>query len=101
MRIGIIIMAPPPPPPPPYTQWRGIGLTSDKCSAMLRDPTHVFRRMWAAESWGRVSHALAACHARLSCDRPLSLQRACVGGTALGYTWDLHIVSATHSLSCT
>eukprot|EP00966_Prymnesium_polylepis_P032617 758587-Prymnesium_polylepis.1 len=28
------------------------GLSSAKCSAMLRDPSHQFRRMWAAAGWG-------------------------------------------------
>ena len=54
-------MRPPPymPPPPgdhllpPYATWQG-GLTSAQCSAMLRDPTHLFRRMWAAEAWGKM-----------------------------------------------
>jgi hypothetical protein len=64
MRVGLLIQNNrPPPPPPPYTEWAG-GLTSDKCSAMLRDPTHVFRRMWAAESWGKMGQDRPACWER-------------------------------------
>ena len=29
------------------------GLDSTMCSAMLHDNSHIFRRMWAAEAWGR------------------------------------------------
>lgn len=29
------------------------GMTSEKCDMMLRDPTHLFRRMWAAEAWAK------------------------------------------------
>ena len=29
------------------------GLNSAKCHGMLRDPTHLFRRMWAAEAWAK------------------------------------------------
>jgi len=37
------------------------GLTSAKCDAMLRDPTHLFRRMWAAEAWGRMLPGKPSC----------------------------------------
>ena len=55
--------SPPPPPmkpppsspplPPPYALWPG-NLDSAKCDAMLRDPAHIFRRMWAVEGWARM-----------------------------------------------
>ena len=53
------IMYPPDPPRPPgpYSEWPGL-LTSAKCDAMLRDPTHLFRRMWAADAWGKMGGAL-------------------------------------------
>lgn len=41
-----------PPPPPPYQLWPG-NLDSAKCRAMLRDPQHVFRRMWSVEGWAK------------------------------------------------
>ena len=46
---------PPPPPLPPYGEWTG-PLTSARCDAMIRNPSHLFRRMWAAEAWGRMEH---------------------------------------------
>ena len=47
MRVGLLMVnsrpsPPSPPPPPPYAQWEA-GLSRDKCDAMLRDPTHLFR----------------------------------------------------------
>ena len=44
--------SPPPPPstPPPYQTWPG-PLDRATCAAMLQDPAHLFRRMWAAEGW--------------------------------------------------
>ena len=53
---------PPPPPsppplpparPPPYQAWPG-PLNRATCAAMLRDPKHVFRRMWTAQGWARM-----------------------------------------------
>ena len=36
------------------TGWRdGPGLTSAKCDGMMHDPTHLFRWMWATESWAK------------------------------------------------
>ncbi|KAL1498949.1 hypothetical protein AB1Y20_013470 [Prymnesium parvum] len=37
----------PAPPAPPRA-----ALSAGRCAAMLADPTHLFRRMWAAEGWG-------------------------------------------------
>ena len=31
------------------------GLTSAQCRAMIRDETHIFRRMWAASAWAKMS----------------------------------------------
>ena len=49
MRVGLLMVhsrpsPPSPPPPPPYVSW-DVGLSRDKCDAMLRDPTHIFRCM--------------------------------------------------------
>ena len=44
------LLPPLPPPPPPPTDLRG-KLTPKKCDAMLKDPTHLFRKMWDAEPW--------------------------------------------------
>ena len=52
---------PSPPFPPPYKA-KG-ALTARMCSAMLRDPTHLFRRMWAAEAWGTMENGRPACWA--------------------------------------
>ena len=46
-----VVLAPPspplsPPPPPPFDLHGK--LDSAKCDAMLRDPTHLFRKMWCA-----------------------------------------------------
>lgn len=40
----------PPLPPPPYQRWPG-PLDTAKCAAMLQDPAHLFRRMWASRGW--------------------------------------------------
>ena len=50
----------PPGPPPPPNQHTPM-LTSAKCDAMLRDTTHRFRRMWAAESYAPMGGARRAC----------------------------------------
>ena len=39
-------------------------LTGAMCSAMLHDPTHLFRRMWAAEAWGKMQSGAPACWER-------------------------------------
>mgnify|MGYP007078110217 CR=1 FL=1 len=57
---------PPASPPmlPPWQQWSG-NLDSLKCDAMLRDPKHPFRKMWAAEAWGVMgAGASILCRAR-------------------------------------
>ena len=36
-------------------------LSSDMCADLLRDPSHVFRRMWAAEAWGTVDNGRPHC----------------------------------------
>ena len=43
---------PPPPRPPPIIikDWDG-PLTNAMCHAMLSNPSHLFRRMWAADAW--------------------------------------------------
>ena len=46
MRVGLVLEA---------------GLTSAKCDAMLRDPSHLFRRMWAAEAWGEMRPDRPSC----------------------------------------
>ena len=45
-----------PTPPPRPTQ-----LTAARCSAMLRDRKHIFRRMWAAEAWTKMRSGHPAC----------------------------------------
>ena len=40
------------------------GLTAAKCDGMLRDPTHLFRRMWAAEAWAKQYTTSAKCWER-------------------------------------
>lgn len=40
------------------------GLNSEKCDGMLRDPTHLFRRMWAAEAWSKQTPAQPKCWQR-------------------------------------
>eukprot|EP00966_Prymnesium_polylepis_P331039 7386611-Prymnesium_polylepis.1 len=39
-------------------------LTSARCDAMLRDHAHLFRHMWAAESWGVMGRTRPACWER-------------------------------------
>ena len=34
-----------------------MGLTAQKCAAYLRDPSHIFRRMWAGEAWSKMADA--------------------------------------------
>ena len=56
--------APPPPTPPgKVSTWPG-PLNAAKCDAMLRDETHQFRRMWAAEAWAKMHSDTAACWER-------------------------------------
>ena len=38
-------------------------LSSERCSAMMRDPEHLFRRMWAAQGWGKWDDQ-SACYER-------------------------------------
>ena len=45
-----------PTPPPRRTQ-----LTAARCSAMLRDRKHIFRRMWAADAWTKMRSGHPAC----------------------------------------
>lgn len=42
--------SPPPTPPTPETP-----MNSEQCKRYLRDETHIFRRMWAAEAWGKMN----------------------------------------------
>ena len=44
---------PPAAPPPPPEKERP--MDSDTCHRMIRDETHIFRRMWAATAWGKMS----------------------------------------------
>ena len=50
-----------PPPPAPIEQKKGDTLTGAQCRAMLHDKTHIFRRMWAAEAWAKMSPDRPAC----------------------------------------
>jgi len=45
---------PPPPFPPPSPSPPETHMNGGKCRAMLRDKTHLFRRMWAAEAWAKM-----------------------------------------------
>ena len=45
-----------PTPTPRPTQ-----LTAARCSAMFRDPKHIFRRMWAADAWTKMRGGHPAC----------------------------------------
>ena len=52
-------MATPPPVPPaprdpPHSKNEPMNPMS--CKRMLRDETHIFRRMWAADAWGKMFH---------------------------------------------
>ena len=47
------------PPLPSYVKTGP--LSSEMCHAMLRDPTHLFRRMWAAEAWAPMRGGRPAC----------------------------------------
>ena len=58
-------------PPPPY-EMAG-GLTAVQCNAMLRDPAHLFRRMWAAEPWGEMDGGRACWEVKR--DSPTEMQR--------------------------
>jgi len=48
---------------PPPIKRLGKGLSSSKCRAMLQDPagSHLFRRMWAAEAWGKMERGRPDC----------------------------------------
>jgi len=63
--LSFTIVLPPPPSPPPPPPFNVNGkLNSAKCDAMLRDPTHLFRKMWDAVPWqNRHSHR-PTCFAR-------------------------------------
>lgn len=39
-------------------------LSSEMCHAMLRDPTHLFRRMWSAEAWAHMQPGASVCWER-------------------------------------
>jgi len=43
-----------PPSMPPHPLTHRSSMSSAQCHSMLRDPTHLFRRMWAAEAWSRM-----------------------------------------------
>ena len=49
--------APPPPPKYPKAEW----LSHEKCHDLLRDSSHRFRRMWAAEAWAPMQPGQPAC----------------------------------------
>ena len=46
------------PPPEPAVDMSG-PLNGAMCHAMLHDSTHLFRRMWAADAWGKMSEGPA------------------------------------------
>ena len=51
-QVSFVVSLPPPPSPPrpPPTDLRG-KLDVHKCAAMLRDPSHLFRKMWNVDPW--------------------------------------------------
>eukprot|EP00908_Phaeocystis_cordata_P021789 Transcript_4176.p1 GENE.Transcript_4176~~Transcript_4176.p1 ORF type:complete len:493 (-),score=73.84 Transcript_4176:23-1297(-) len=53
--------APPPPPSPAPSPPKPEFLTYHKCHDMIRDPSHRFRRMWAAEAWAPMREGQPAC----------------------------------------
>ena len=56
-------MLPPPPPPPNPPPPRKVThyLNSGQCFGMLRDPSHLFRKMWAAAAWAPMLAGQPAC----------------------------------------
>ena len=50
--VSFVVTLPPPPSPPrpPPFDLRG-KLNQDKCEAMIRDPSHLFRKMWNVDPW--------------------------------------------------
>ena len=55
-------LPPPPPPPwPPPAPKPSKGLNSEKCDAMLQNPTSLMRRMWSSSAWSKMRPGEAAC----------------------------------------
>lgn len=52
---------PPPPPSPPPPRKKTLHLTSEECTFLMRDPQHLFRKMWAAASWAPMQAKQPAC----------------------------------------
>ena len=53
---GLAPLPSPPAPPPdlPSPARPEAAMSSETCHAMLRDKTHLFRRMWAGEAWSKM-----------------------------------------------
>ncbi|KAL1499574.1 hypothetical protein AB1Y20_011775 [Prymnesium parvum] len=63
--LSFVAVLPPPPaaPPPPPFDLHG-KLNAPKCAAMLRDRTHIFRKMWNVDPWWYLHAGQPTCFER-------------------------------------